>query len=233
MSKYLHRVYVLCPKIVFLSASIFISCGHEQSLEDEGIRVLEDDNTSDESTTLNSDSHDGLQADPSSEDVPAIDENEGGPNDTNDDNSFDPAPNDENVTNDPQDTQSAEHDNAPNLPKVIVQLLSVNDSDGLLRCSLFDRANGFPNDVNNAIKNVSVRPEVGRCEFEDLDSGEYAVAVLHDANESGDMDTNALGIPQEEWGVSRNVRPTFRAPRFDEASFPLGEESLLIEVELK
>ena len=47
--------------------------------------------------------------------------------------------------------------------------------------------------------------------------GTYAVAVHHDANANGAMDSNFLGMPKEGYGVSNDVRSRFRPPRFSEA----------------
>jgi len=42
--------------------------------------------------------------------------------------------------------------------------------------------------------------------------------VVDDANGNGDLDRNLLGIPTESYGFSNGVRPTLRAPTFDEAA---------------
>ena len=55
------------------------------------------------------------------------------------------------------------------------------------------------------------------CRFDGLESGDYAVAVSQDFNGNRETDTNFFGIPTEPWGVSNNVRPTLRAPTFEEA----------------
>ena len=64
-------------------------------------------------------------------------------------------------------------------------------------------------------------------------TGTYAVAASHDANGNGRTDTNWVGIPTEAWGVSNNVRPRLRAPRFEEAAFELPEtKSLRLQIRL-
>ncbi len=40
-------------------------------------------------------------------------------------------------------------------------------------------------------------------------------------------DTPFPGIPREAWGVSNDVRPTLRPPRFDEAVFEIREGETL------
>jgi uncharacterized protein (DUF2141 family) len=45
------------------------------------------------------------------------------------------------------------------------------------------------------------------------------------------VDANFLGIPTEAWGVSNNVRPALRAPRFEEASFKVASgQSVTLEI---
>lgn len=76
-------------------------------------------------------------------------------------------------------------------------------------------------------------PDGVQCRFENLPPGRYAVAVSHDINGNRRTDTNLFGIPTEDWGVSNNVRPTLRAPRFDEAAVQVPEGNpTTIEVRL-
>lgn len=67
--------------------------------------------------------------------------------------------------------------------------------------------------------------------FDGLAPGDYAVQVLHDENDNGDLD-RFLGIPTEGYGFSRNPRVMRRA-RFDEASFDLGAEGTTVVIELR
>lgn len=47
----------------------------------------------------------------------------------------------------------------------------------------------------------------------------YAVAVFHDENDNGELDTNLLGLPAEPWAFSRSLQSWLRKPRFEEMSF--------------
>ncbi len=60
--------------------------------------------------------------------------------------------------------------------------------------------------------------ELGSLRFGDLPSGDYAVALFHDENGNGKLDTS-LGIPREGIGFSNNPRLLFGPPRFAAASF--------------
>jgi len=54
-----------------------------------------------------------------------------------------------------------------------------------------------------------------------LAPGDYAVAIVHDENGNGKLDTFA-GIPREGVGFSRNPVLRFGAPSFQSASFPIA-----------
>lgn len=54
-----------------------------------------------------------------------------------------------------------------------------------------------------------------------LKDGEYAIAMIHDENANGKLDTNFVGIPTEGLGVSNNPRLT-GAPGYDEAKFKVS-----------
>jgi uncharacterized protein (DUF2141 family) len=81
---------------------------------------------------------------------------------------------------------------------------------------------------------VPAQADGATCRFGGLQPGRYAVSIGHDLNGNRRVDTNFLGMPTEQWGVSNNARPTLRAPRYDEAVFTLpadkAEQVLDIEV---
>lgn len=61
-----------------------------------------------------------------------------------------------------------------------------------------------------------------------LKDGVYAVAMIHDENGNGQLDTNFIGIPTEGLGVSNNPR-LLGKPGFDEAKFSInGNMSITI-----
>lgn len=52
-----------------------------------------------------------------------------------------------------------------------------------------------------------------------LPAGVYAVAIAHDENHNGVIDTNWLGIPKEGFGFSNNAMGWVGPPSFGKASF--------------
>ena len=114
-----------------------------------------------------------------------------------------------------------------------VAVQGVKDASGFVGCALFNKEAGFSDSKNAiAVTGGKANPAGNSCLFKSLTPGTYAVAVLHDSNENKKMDLSILGMPTEDWGMSNNVRPTFRAPTFKEASFSVGDAPIQISVKL-
>lgn len=62
--------------------------------------------------------------------------------------------------------------------------------------------------------------------------GDYAIAIVHDENGNGKLDTFA-GIPREGVGFSRNPVLRFGAPSFRSASFPVAGAPVEQAIRLK
>ncbi|MFN4241920.1 MAG: DUF2141 domain-containing protein [Tepidisphaerales bacterium] len=114
-----------------------------------------------------------------------------------------------------------------------VTVVNVRTQEGKLRLSVYDSPEGFPRDEQKAVARVVLKASEADAPVEfSLPPGRYAVAVLHDENDNGRMDTNFWGVPSEGYGVSNNVRPRFRAPRFHEAAFDLPANGLQATVSM-
>lgn len=105
-----------------------------------------------------------------------------------------------------------------------LQVDGIQSSEGRLLVLVFASGEGFPDNDQAAVAQMTqslaeAQPEEGtlRLQLPDQDAGSYAVTVLHDANGNGKMDTNALGIPQEGYGVSNGAKRAMAPPRFDDA----------------
>lgn len=110
---------------------------------------------------------------------------------------------------------------------LIIEISGIASNAGEIGCALFSDPTGFPRDTSRAVQQ-RWQPAKGlttTCHFEGLKPGTYAVAVTHDLNGNHRTDSNLLGIPTEDWGVSKNVRPSFRAPSFEEAAFAVSGAS--------
>jgi uncharacterized protein (DUF2141 family) len=115
-----------------------------------------------------------------------------------------------------------------------VAVTGARSASGQIGCALYGGERGFPMDPANAVQLwQAADPNGVTCRFEGLRPGSYAVAVSHDLNGNRRTDTNFIGLPTEDWGVSNNARPTLRPPRFEEAAIQVTEgQPVSIEIRL-
>jgi uncharacterized protein (DUF2141 family) len=114
-------------------------------------------------------------------------------------------------------------------PGIHVKVLNIRNSTGTVACALFESPAGFPNEFLRYATNIMViriRAAQARCDFLDIPSGTYALAVVHDENTNGKLDTNRLGIPKEGYGFSNDARALLGAPSFSAASFQYDGQNL-------
>ena len=69
--------------------------------------------------------------------------------------------------------------------------------------------------------------------FKDLPEGDYALAVYHDANGNGKMDSNMMGIPTEDYAFSNNAVGKMGPPSYATAKFSLPAAGASVRVSLK
>ena len=116
-----------------------------------------------------------------------------------------------------------------------VLVTGIESDRGEIACTLFDGSKGFPLDADDAVetKRYAAVPGMLTCTFNDVPEGRYAVFAVHDENANRKVDGNMFGY-KEPWGVSNNVRPDSRAPRFVESSVRMGpDRSLDLEVAIR
>ncbi len=115
-----------------------------------------------------------------------------------------------------------------------VSVNNINSAKGKVLLALFKQEEGFPGNPKNAflVRDCTAAKGSLKVVFENIPSGTYALAVFHDANNDGELNTNLVGIPKEDYGFSNNARPGFRAPTFQEAAFRI-DNTRAISVTIK
>lgn len=112
-------------------------------------------------------------------------------------------------------------DDSP-IPRITVEIDGLRNAKGVVRCSVFASADGFPSNPSRAAARA-VAPSIANghatCTFDNVKPGTYAVGFLHDENANGKMDTNFFGAPTEGYGASNNARGSMGPPKFDDAKF--------------
>jgi uncharacterized protein (DUF2141 family) len=102
---------------------------------------------------------------------------------------------------------------------VVVTLTGVKPgSGGNLRVGLFNENNFLKTPIQG--KMVKASSESVEVKFEEVRDGDYAISVIHDVNENGELDKTKLGIPREGFAFSNNVMgkkgpPTYQKARFE------------------
>ena len=120
-------------------------------------------------------------------------------------------------------------------PGIHVDILGIKNNVGTVACALFDSPDGFPKEFLRYATNIMViqiRDAEARCDFLDIPPGTYALAVSHDENMNGKLDTNWLGIPKEGYGFSNEAKAGFGAPSFAAASFPYDGQDMELTIRL-
>lgn len=109
--------------------------------------------------------------------------------------------------------------------KVTVTIENIKGTKGSIRIGVFDKEDDF---LKKAIdgKVVKVEGDKVTVEFDKLKPGTYAISVIHDENENGELDTK-MGIPKEGIGFSNNVMGKFGPPSYEKSQFKLESEKTL------
>jgi uncharacterized protein (DUF2141 family) len=113
-----------------------------------------------------------------------------------------------------------------------VEIIGLKSADGQIRVALFDSEKAF---LHNPVKAgiVPIERFCGHWQVKALSPGVYALAVYHDRNSNGKLDSNMLGIPLEPYGFSNNARGVLGPPSFGEACFHVAGSNTRIEVRLE
>lgn len=116
---------------------------------------------------------------------------------------------------------------------ITVAITDVQTEEGRLMVALYDNEQSFLK-VEESVAAFSGRAQPGtrHVVFADLPPGRYAVAVMHDEDGDGELDTNMLGIPTEGYGFSGDGGG-FGAPNFEEASVSVSDSEMRIQIRMR
>ena len=109
----------------------------------------------------------------------------------------------------------------PSAAELDVHVMNLRSDHGLVGCTLFDSAKGFPTDPNAALQRrwCPITDRTASCRFDPIAAGTYAVACFHDENANGKLDTKIFGIPKEGTVVSNRAHGHMGPPKFQDARF--------------
>jgi uncharacterized protein (DUF2141 family) len=122
-----------------------------------------------------------------------------------------------------------------NLTNLQVSISGASSDTGSIRILVFSKPSGFPDQVKQAVRSISLPSKNGKASFKltDLPTGTYAIGVIHDQDNNGKLSTNAVGYPTEKFGFSNNPKVYFGPPSFEKAAFVLGKTAVSLEISLR
>ncbi len=116
--------------------------------------------------------------------------------------------------------------------RIEISILGLRNGKGVVSLCLTRNEARFPDCASDpgAVTRSIPAKDAARVSLSGLSQGTYALAVFHDENGNGKLDT-FLAIPREGFGFSRNPTIRFGAPRFEQVAFTLsGTASMTVRV---
>jgi uncharacterized protein (DUF2141 family) len=94
----------------------------------------------------------------------------------------------------------------------------LRNSNGVVGSVIFISPDGWPEDTKKAFRHGPTPIPSGARQstvvWDQLPSGDYGVAVIHDENRNARLDRNMFGIPKEGFGFANNPHVLLSAPPF-------------------
>jgi uncharacterized protein (DUF2141 family) len=114
-----------------------------------------------------------------------------------------------------------------------MDMLGLRSVKGQVLVCVTRRPDHFPDCRDDPDRHAFTVPaRGGQIPLAMLPPGQYAIAIVHDENRNGRLDTFA-GIPREGVGFSRNPVLRFGAPSFRAASFSVAGSAVEQDIRLK
>jgi uncharacterized protein (DUF2141 family) len=113
-----------------------------------------------------------------------------------------------------------------------VQISGLRSNSGKCLISLYNGKSGFPTDPESALSTSTALIKDRKCVvvMKNIPPGEYAIAIVHDENSNGKLDSNFLGIPKEGIGISNNAKSLIGPPDFEDSRFTFGKNKNSVNI---
>ena len=119
--------------------------------------------------------------------------------------------------------------------EIRILVSNIEEKKGTIHYGVYNDPKLFPDEsgkILGGIEEVSKVINDGLL-IDDLEESDYAVAIFHDKNSNNKFDT-IFSIPKEKFGFSKNARVFLGPPKFEDASFFVGQNSIVeIMIELR
>jgi uncharacterized protein (DUF2141 family) len=117
-------------------------------------------------------------------------------------------------------------------PSLTVKINGALPATGNVEVSVFNSAETFMKTTYLQRSGKVSEDGSWSTEFASLEEGEYAVVVVHDANENRRLDNGLFGFGGERYGLSNNAWALFGRPDFDDAKISVtGPVEITIDLD--
>jgi len=104
-----------------------------------------------------------------------------------------------------------------------ISVPNIEKSVGEIQVSVFNTNESFLKEGKEfRIYRFKVTSQSQKFTINDLPNAEYAFIIYHDINNNKEIDKNFFGIPKEPYGFSKNFKPRFFSPDFQDCSVSVG-----------
>jgi len=118
------------------------------------------------------------------------------------------------------------------LSGIDVRVSNISPVEGTVEVSVFDSADSFMREPFLQESGKPSKDGTFTVRFFGLPEGEYAVVVVHDANDNGKLDAGFLGFGGEKFGYSNQVRQWFTRPEFEDTKISVTVPDTVVEIDL-
>jgi uncharacterized protein (DUF2141 family) len=113
-----------------------------------------------------------------------------------------------------------------------IDVAGISDAKGEVFVALYNSADIWLKKPYKVAKATAVKGTT-TLSFGDLPEGDYAVSAFQDEDGDRKMGRNAIGIPTEPWGFSKDAMGMFGPPSFDDAKINVPAAGSTIVINLK
>ncbi|MEH6699234.1 MAG: DUF2141 domain-containing protein [Brevundimonas sp.] len=111
---------------------------------------------------------------------------------------------------------------------VVVTLTGVQDRGGHALASLSTESTFMRGQGEYSARVAVDSPGTLTLTFENVAPGDYALMVMHDANDNGEFDMAPSGMPSEGFAFSSGGAPLMGPPAFSLLKFTVGSEDVTL-----
>ena len=115
--------------------------------------------------------------------------------------------------------------------EITINITNISNDTGQVIIKLYNSEESYRKKVfKRKICNISKGK--ARVIFNNIPSGNYAFAVVHDENKNNKIDFNFLGIPSENVASSNNAAGFMGPPNFEDSKFKVNGKSVVQNIKM-